>query len=873
MIFQSISWHSEDENINDGQDIKFHIYIFGRIYDPGNIPNNKSITVKINDYCPFFYILIPESFTYYDNIISCLNNYIRYKIKTKYESEHGPCKNLRPSGLLTYELNDLIKFYPYTAGEKNTFMKLIFNNMEDFYTAKFKIFNGIQYNGKLYKFEIYESRLDPILKFCHDINIKTTSFLKLKNTTQGDFNCTTDFSCRCSYKDIEQVNDKNIISNTNLKILSYDIETQSSIPNRFPNPEIDGDYIGTIGITVTYLNEPDTYEYYVLTLGPCSDILDESGSDYITIISVNKEKTLLKEYANLVKSIDPDIIIGYNIWGFDDNYIYKRFEKYGLDISLLSRLQYPTETKFKEIKLKSSAYGDNKFMMISYVGRDSLDILFSIKKDNTIVKRYNLTGFSLNNVAKTILKSEKDDLTPNQIFEYLKSKDPDKIMLVSKYCVQDTNLVSNLTNFLTIIFNSIEMANETYVPTNWLLYRGQQCKVFSLIHKYTLSKGFVVPDKIINSTGSYKGATVLDPIRGAYYTPVTGLDFAALYPSIMIAHNLCYSTIVLNEKYNNLESVHYEKFTINNKDTENENNIMNFFKGTKESKDSKNSDNESSEEDYEIEEYNDVVECDSDDICDNNTDNNSDNIVLTFVQDPDNSYEFIDNCPFKLGAQITSLDRKKCYKGILPSILTDLMVSRKDVKKQMINYHKTTDTYKILDAKQLAKKVTMNSVYGFCGTGDKGMLPCKYIAMTVTSRGREMIIHTKELAETKFLGTALYGDSLPGSEYIAINNDLVRFSNVSDYLNREWSQGYRDSKEIIQVENNNLLTISDSGPSKILKFIRHKTNKKLYKIKALDESTGIVRSVIVTEGHSLITNDGKLIESKDIKIGTLLKKI
>lgn len=42
----------------------------------------------------------------------------------------------------------------------------------------------------------------------------------------------------------------------------------------------------------------------------------------------------------------------------------------------------------------------------------------------------------------------------------------------------------------------------------------------------------------------FEGATVIDPKKGYYDDPVATLDFASLYPSIMMAHNLCYSTLV-----------------------------------------------------------------------------------------------------------------------------------------------------------------------------------------------------------------------------------------------------------------------------------------------------------------------------------------
>lgn len=46
------------------------------------------------------------------------------------------------------------------------------------------------------------------------------------------------------------------------------------------------------------------------------------------------------------------------------------------------------------------------------------------------------------------------------------------------------------------------------------------------------------------SSDQYEGATVIEPIRGYYTEPIATLDFSSLYPSIMIAHNLCYTTLL-----------------------------------------------------------------------------------------------------------------------------------------------------------------------------------------------------------------------------------------------------------------------------------------------------------------------------------------
>lgn len=46
------------------------------------------------------------------------------------------------------------------------------------------------------------------------------------------------------------------------------------------------------------------------------------------------------------------------------------------------------------------------------------------------------------------------------------------------------------------------------------------------------------------SDEQYEGATVIEPKRGYYPMPIATLDFSSLYPSIMMAHNLCYTTLL-----------------------------------------------------------------------------------------------------------------------------------------------------------------------------------------------------------------------------------------------------------------------------------------------------------------------------------------
>jgi DNA polymerase delta subunit 1 len=98
---------------------------------------------------------------------------------------------------------------------------------------------------------------------------------------------------------------------------------------------------------------------------------------------------------------------------------------------------------------------------------------------------------------------------------------------------------------LMCFINYIEMSRVTGIPFNYLLSRGQQIKVISQLYRKALEDGYVVPAlKQEGSDEQYEGATVLEPDAGYYDVPIATLDFASLYPSIMQAHNRCYTTLL-----------------------------------------------------------------------------------------------------------------------------------------------------------------------------------------------------------------------------------------------------------------------------------------------------------------------------------------
>jgi len=359
---------------------------------------------------------------------------------------------------------------------------------------------------------------------------------------------------------------------------------------------------------------------------------------------------------------DIDIITGWNIFGFDLEYIMKRAVMTGCDQTFyeMSKMKnHSCELVYK--KLSSSALGDNDLKILPMPGRFIFDLFHEVKKG------YKLDSYKLDNVSKLYLGDNKIDMPPKEMFARFVEEDPVKLREVAEYCIKDTLLPHRLLSKLSILVNLLEMAKATWVPLCYLVERGQQIKVFSLLTKKAREMGFMVPTISWGqySAEGYEGATVLDAQKGAYYTPITALDFEGLYPSIMMAHNLCYSSMVMDSKYENIPGITYETFGF---------------------------------------------------------------------------YKFAQDVP-----------------SLLPSILLELKQFRKQAKKDMAQ--STGALKEMYNGKQLAYKVSMNSVYGFTGAS-KGMLPCVQIASTVTLKGRSMIDETKAYVEKNFPGSKVrYGDT------------------------------------------------------------------------------------------------------------------
>lgn len=740
--FQAISWISKDvlKDPDEEYDKEYKIYIFGRSFD------NKSVCVKTTFY-PYFYIEIPNNWKHEHSLplVKAIKKKLGY-----YKDD-----------LINYNIEKHKKYYGYTNHEYFSFLKVVFKSKIAWSIAGKTLKKNIMVYGKSEKYKIYEANLDPMIRFCHiqdipfscSVIIKDYKKSKLK-ITNCDIEIETDYTNICQDYTLDKI--------APIVQASFDIETYSP-DGSFPDPRDPCCPILQIATTYQIYGE-EKVEKQLFCVGECDDIPD------VQVISCADERELLNAWALEINKRNVDTITGYNIWKFDLQYMFLRAVYSGAEDFMVIGKLVEHEALLRDASFSSSAYGDNHYKMVDTPGILQIDLLVIMQRE------HKLTSYKLDNVAEHFLGERKVDMPYQLMFEKIIGNSKD-IHDVGVYCVQDTELPQKIINKLTIIPNMVEMSKATWVPMNFLIERGQGIKVFSQLTRKTRNENMLVvtltdEDKIEQD---YEGATVLSAKKGAYMEiPITGLDFASLYPTIMRAHNLDHSTLVMDSKYENVPDVEYYKI---------------------------------------------------------------------------NNYKFAQN-----------------HEGIIPKMLKELAQNRKAAKKIMAKAKENGDKFgeALANGRQLAFKVSMNSMYGFCGA-NVGMLPCKPVAESTTAIGRNMIEKTKNLVEEWYPGSeVVYGDSVMSYTPVLIKQNGIVYTRTIEELAQNWEvyKGFlKNGTNKEKSENvDNIQTWTHDGWKTVVRVIRHKCAKKIYRVST---PTGIVD---VTEDHSLLSHEGKLIEPKDLVV-------
>ncbi len=903
-------------DINDNKKM-FTILLFG------TDEKGQTICLEIQNFEPFFFIRIPKKFE--DEPTKCMDNLKDYLLEFVHEDAQEK---------LTFNLEKHKTLWDYNLDAYSDFIKISFPSLDLFRRIKDKLLDkknipivfktneifgstGEKKLGKFVSFEIYESNIDPVLRFFHIQDISPAGWVSVKKgsyldndigdaktkysyvadwkdvfpskessmaplligswdiecmSSHGDFplakktwrkiarelieNKITEYEsiCKqiangirlgacgkilpslteCTYKispiylkrgpnDIDANLDETTIDGMikmsgrremllnafkqDLEKATNDVETQLTAIF----PPICGDPVIQIG-TVLY-RKNTAVSKHIWVLGSCDrDSVKPPGASVpIEVYTFDNEASMIKSWTKWIGKADIDVLIGYNIFGFDEKFLYERCEELGI-----ANLLYPfsrlmsSKVRLEEKFLSSAAMGDNTMYVLKSTGRLQIDMLHYVRRN------YNLDSYTLDNVSATFVSGNingeveliddgsgktfkfktkstkgivvgryitlmddendrvvykafvlnveakaltilieggyeeltetgtkpvkwaqvKDDVSPKELFALHKGDAKDRAK-IAKYCLVDCDLVIELFNKLEVLNNSVAMANVCSVPVSFIFTRGQGIKIESLIFKQCMLNDkliVVLPsprqkdDVIDDDEGddpSYEGAIVLDPKTGIYIDdPVTALDFASLYPSTIISENISHDTLIWVKEYDN---------------------DMNYVQTV-----------EGSDE-YDNIEGASYVNIEFD----------------LLVPDPDSDLKH--KPKIKQGIRIARYIQtavagrdKIGLEGTIPKILKMLLASRKEARKAA---EKEDDEFRkaLLDAKQLAYKLTANALYGQLGSGTF-KIRRQVLAASTTAYGRKQLMYAKTCIE------AVYGfnrDKRCCAEYVYGDTDSV----------------------------------------------------------------------------------------------------
>ena len=347
-------WVEEDEY---GKNYVINIY--------GRTDEGDNAMLRVRGYKPYFYVASEYDFATEDHGIS--------KIKVTH-------------------LEKFDVFAGYNGYVPTKVQKVEVESMKDFRTAVKVAKDACEDGNALYR--VYEANLPPLLRFYHDHEILPASPVtfvagqKIKGLEKA------------WYVDLVNIKSKPS-ADTPLKIAAYDIECTSESGN-FPVPEKDP--VIQIGITVRWSNNMmmnvarKVFVYGTVT---------PSGDKTVEFKGYPTEGDMIEAFMEYIQELDPDVICGYNTYGFDDRFLAERAIRNGLTPNLgrgtvWGRESTPEEKRKKYLQKKTFELASGKYEVeyLKTQGRLTIDLLLNMRREHT------LDSYKLDNVASVFLRDK-----------------------------------------------------------------------------------------------------------------------------------------------------------------------------------------------------------------------------------------------------------------------------------------------------------------------------------------------------------------------------------------------------------------------------------------------------------------------------------
>lgn len=756
LVFQVTDWGTTHEDIEFG-DETLKKYVI-RLY--GTTPDQKKVYVKVKNFTPYFYVALPPVWgTSVQQKAQILVNEIKDRVSKKNPEFVNSLKS--------WDVVNKCIFWSFTNYKKFPFLRLVFHSHEGFRAFE-RILNTNIYNPllqkKSYKYKLYETNIEPMFRCMHMRKINSFGWIRIKGNKYNHFNKSpshNDMSVYTDWSNLDPAQDKGTEISP-IIIAAFDIECTSG-DGSFPQPNRDEDKVIQIGTTFSRYGESECFYKHIITLGSCDKI---EGAD---VESYDNEVAVLLAWTKLIQRMNPDVMTGYNIFGFDYKYLEERSKKLGCNKSFTKLGRIIGENcPFVDKTLASSALGKNELKYYAMQGRIQIDIMKVVQRD------YKLGSYKLDSVASEFIREavKSIDICKKtktctvytkglyglEIGRYIKlfhndglsdtfynNEEKFEVIDIKMNCKEglDGIVIKGFINVADLGLDKYKVswcqAKDDVSPQDIFKMQKGTSKDRQKVAVYCLQDSSLC-NKLMNKlqilTNNIGMANVCHVPLSYIFLRGQGVKIFSLVSKKCRERD--HLIPVIRKPYNN------------DKDKD-----MKFKKKEKEE-----SDNIEDDEGYEgatvfepevgahfepvsVLDYNSLYP---------NSMRHKNMSHETLVDDP--KYDNLPNYYYEKSEYLTKTGEIKSCKfarakdgsvGILPEILTELLDARADTRRQQAN-EKNPFKWKILEGLQLAYKVTANSLYGQCGAPTSPIYK-KDIAASTTSTGREMLNASRILVE------------------------------------------------------------------------------------------------------------------------------
>ncbi len=258
----------------------------------------------------------------------------------------------------------------------------------------------------------------------------------------------------------------------------------------------------------------------------------------IPIRIFDEEEEMISSLVGLVELVDPDILSGYEIHAASWGYLIERC-KIVYDIDLTIRLSRVCQKQRNKV---GDPWGYTHASAIRITGRHMLNIWRQLRRET------NLGSYSVENVTFQVLGRRIPHYSTETLTQWFTNNNPNSLSSLIWYYYHRIIIEGEIIEKLEIIEKITEQSRLLGIDFYSVIYRGSQYKVESLLVRLAKAEDYILisPSKkqVFNQDSLECIPLVLEPESALYRSPLVVLDFQSLYPSIIIAYNYCFSTLL-----------------------------------------------------------------------------------------------------------------------------------------------------------------------------------------------------------------------------------------------------------------------------------------------------------------------------------------